>query len=209
MSAPVLVCFALEGEAKPFRKLIRDRESFRVLVTGMGQRNTERAIASALTEFKPQHAFTCGIAGALDPALQTGDVVFETRDNSLAEKLAHAGARRGAIACTPRVLITRAEKAALRELTKADAVEMESAFIQTACAELGIPCATVRAISDTANEDLPLDMNLLCDAEQNLSSAKIAFAILRAPHKIPALMRLGSKCNVAAKKLAEVLMAIV
>jgi len=209
MSAPVLVCFALEGEAKPFRKLIRDRADVRVLVTGMARRNTERAIQTALKTIQPSHVFTCGVAGALDPSLRIGDVLFETRAKGITERLSAAGAKPGTFTCEDRVAITRAEKAALREQTKADAVEMESAFIQTACAEQIIECATVRAVSDIADDDLPLDFNSLWTPRQKLSPAKLAFAILKAPQKIPALMRLGKNSAFAAEQLALVLAKII
>jgi adenosylhomocysteine nucleosidase len=209
MSAPVLVCFALEGEAKPFRKRLGNQPHVHVLVTGMGRANTERAIRATLETLLPARVLTCGIAGGLNPALRTGDVIFETNDHGLASQLCAAGARAGIIACAPRVVITRAEKNALREQTGADVVEMESGFIQRACLDRQIPCATVRSVSDTAQDDLPLDMNLMCDANQNLSSAKLTFAILKAPQRIPALMRLGKNCSLAASKLADVLAAVV
>ena len=34
MSAPVLVCFAVPQEAKPFQRLVRNRDDVRVLITG-------------------------------------------------------------------------------------------------------------------------------------------------------------------------------
>jgi adenosylhomocysteine nucleosidase len=209
MSAPVLVCFALEGEAKPFRMFVRYRPDVRVLVTGMAQRNTERAIQAALLSNPPRMVFTCGVAGALDPALKVGDVLFHTRDENLAARLASAGARDGVITCEDHVAVTRAQKAALRERTGADAVEMESAFIQSACSAVGLPCATVRAISDAAHDDLPLDFNLLWTSGQKLSPAKLALAILRAPQKIPALMRLGRSSAFAARQLAQVLSRVI
>src|SRR4051794_22781139 len=109
MSAPVLVCFALEGEAKPFRKLIRNRADVRVIVTGMARRNTERAIQMAFKTIQPTRVLTCGVAGALDPLLPIGAVLFETRAKGSAEKLLAAGAKPGKFACEDRVAITRAE----------------------------------------------------------------------------------------------------
>ena len=209
MSAPVLVCFALEGEAKPFRRLMRGRDDVRILVTGMARRNTEREIHSALEAATPGIVFTCGVAGALDALLRIGDVLFETAEEQIAEKLRAAGGRAAKFACADRVAITRAEKTALRERTQADAVEMESAFIHEACAKRRIACATVRAISDTADDDLPLDFNLLWTEEQKLSPVKLALAILRAPHRISALIRLGQNSARAAEELARVLTQVI
>jgi hypothetical protein len=97
----------------------------------------------------------------------------------------------------------------LRAETGADAVEMESAAIHAVCRERGIPCATVRVISDTANEDLPLDFNALSKPDKNLDFGKLFLAIARSPGKIGALMELQRKTKFAAEQLAEVLSKLI
>ena len=50
---PILVCFAVKEEAKPFLERSRDRDHIRILITGMGRKNAEesllRQLAIALT----------------------------------------------------------------------------------------------------------------------------------------------------------------
>jgi nucleoside phosphorylase len=152
---------------------------------------------------------TCGFAGGLNPQLALGDVVFATNDARLRETLSQAGARPATCHCASRVAVTVAEKAELRGKTGADAVEMESEAIQLLCRAKGIPCATVRVISDTANEGLPLNFNALASADQSLNYRKLALAIARSPGKIPALMRLGQNTKLAAVRLADVLAKVV
>jgi adenosylhomocysteine nucleosidase len=202
MSAPVLVCFAVPQEAKPFQKLLGTRSDVRVLITGMGARNAEHSVRQALTELRPSRVFTCGFAGALNPALQAGDVVC-------ARETPVANAKPVLFAWAERVAVTAADKARLRASTNADAVEMESAVIAHVCRDAGVDCLILRAISDTADEDLPLDFNALMTREQKLIWGKLALAILCAPHKIPALLRLGRNSALAARRLAEALAAAI
>ena len=201
-----LVCFAMPEEARPFRR--EAPNSCHVIVTGMGETNTRRAVMPLLESLKPGRVLTCGFAGGLNPALGLNAVLFETTDADLPLRLRAAGAQEGQFHCQGRIAVTVAEKTALRQATAADAVEMESAVIHELCRERGIPCATVRVISDVATENFPLDFNALTTADQRLHVGKLMVALLCAPWKVPSLMRLQRQTHAAAVKLAEVLVRV-
>jgi adenosylhomocysteine nucleosidase len=229
----LLVCFALKEEAAPFRKMAAGRvaaaQAASILIAGIGRKNAEKSVREFLATHSPELVLTCGFAGGLNPALKPGEVVFETSfrgssrresaqtgiGNQLEpthvgcyEKLLAAGAKPAKFFCTDRIATTVAEKKKLRAETGADAVEMESGAIQAVCRERGIPCATVRVISDTAGEDLPLDFNALAKPDLSLDYGKLVWAIAKSPGKIGALLKLQKKTRFAAERLAEVLVKI-
>lgn len=202
----ILVCFAVKEEAMPFlRKLPPKVET---LITGMGEVAAERAFTKRLTE-RPWHCvLTCGFAGGLNPSLRPEIVLCDTDGNfPLRQPLLEAGAIPGSFCHHSRVLTTPDEKRQVRAASRADAVEMESAIIRHLCHARGIPSATVRVISDAANEELPLDFNSLINTDGKLEFGKLVLAVLRRPQKIPSLLALGKRSKSAAVRLAAVLHA--
>ena len=193
-----------------------DKSGVSTLIVGIGRANAEKSVRAFLATNSPDLVLTCGFAGGLNPDLKLGDVVFEllepqlpSANAQLRAKLLAAGAKSAKIFCADRIATTVAEKKKLRDETGADAVEMESAAIHAVCAERGITCVTVRVISDTVHEDLPLDFNALAKPDKSLDYGKLAWAIAKSPGKIGALMELQKKTRFAAERLAEVLEKLV
>jgi len=87
----------------------------------------------------------------------------------------------------------------------AEAVEMESFAVLTEAAERKIPAVAIRAISDGVDQDLPMDFSGVLDDQGKVKASKVARSLARAPHKLPALLRLGRDTKFAATKLAEFL----
>ncbi len=200
-----LVCFAVREEAAfVWRHFVRGGSER--LVTGMGRRNASTRFLEALHRLNPDRVLTCGFAGALNPELKVGNVLFdEDYDFGMGKALLAAGAIPAKFYCSVRVAVTAAEKAELWRTTGADAVEMESSVIRSLCRDRGIPSATVRVISDAANEDLPLDFNGLMTSDQNISIPKLTMTLLKSPSSIPKLIDLQRNTRMAARRLADVL----
>jgi len=213
----VLICFALKEEAAPFRKTVAGKPGVSILVVGIGRQNAERSVRQYLADasgVQPEFVITAGFAGGLNPDLQIGDILFESPEPSsfslqLSTRITAAGAKAANFFCADRIATTVAEKKKLRADTGADVVEMESAAIHSVCREKAIPCVTIRVISDTAGENLPLDFNALAKPDKSLDSVKLFFAIARSPGKISALMRLQQQTNLAATRLAGVLAKVI
>lgn len=201
----VLICFAVKEEARPFLACSVSRR-VRILITGMGGKNAERAYRKILESGRPEIVLSCGFAGGLNPELVTGDVVFSAEHEfPFKTELYKHGAKPGIFFCAERVAVSAAEKRVLRLHTGADAVEMESEVIRRICVEQKIPSATIRVISDAALEDMPLDFNKLMSSEYELSLSKIVLAVLMNPRKIPALLTLRKTTQAAAQNLSRVL----
>ncbi|MBI1371301.1 MAG: hypothetical protein GC159_00870 [Phycisphaera sp.] len=229
----LLIMTAVRAEADPIiRRLELQAERFGVrgfggasvlhrrgrvilCVTGMGAAMATSGIEWALSAIEPRPVLIVGVSGALDPAMKVGDVVTATRviDDATGEVFASSGAAGGgadADANDGRTLVTVAAvaatpdaKAALRQRTGADLVDMESAAIARVCQQRGLAWTCVRAISDAANDTLPPGVERLVrpDGRANLSAA-IVYALTH-PHRIPGLSRLGRNTSIAAVKLAD------
>lgn len=108
---------------------------------------------------------------------------------------------------SPSAIRTAQDKAALREL--ADAVEMESFEVLSEAFAWVSEGIALRAVSDTADEDLPLDFAQVVTEEGEFSMARLAGQVVRKPSVIPGLIRLGRRSGEAARKLADFLDAFV
>ena len=87
----------------------------------------------------------------------------------------------------------------------AQAVEMESFAVVREAAAAGIPSIAIRAISDAADENLPIDFGKVLDEGGTVRASRVAKEIARAPHKLPAVIRLARRSSTASKRLAEFL----
>ena len=198
----ILVTFAVKEEMKFFP----GGSGIRRYITGMGRDNAESAIAAALEQIHPKLVLTCGFAGGLNPILKSNEIVFSADDGSpVFDTLKQAGGTPVTFFCARRVAITSEEKQRLWRGMGSDAVEMESESIRDICRERDIPSATVRVISDTALEDLPLDFNTLLSPAQKIHYGKLTWALVRAPFKLAELLAFQQKTVDAAKSLGEFL----
>jgi adenosylhomocysteine nucleosidase len=202
MAAPVLVCFAVKEENKFFKP----PPGVRVLITGMGRRNAFESLDKYLAKEKPSGILTCGFAGGLNPSLELGEIIYDCDDGAPWEKaLLASSARLARFHCAARVSITANEKYQLWQSTFMDAVEMESDTIREMARKQSIPSATIRTISDTAHESLPLDFNRLMTPDHRLDFAKLAGRLLLKPRLIAELLRFQGQTITAAQSLGKFL----
>ena len=183
----------------------------RVVVTGMGTAAAEHHTALAIAHGAVA-AISTGFCGALDSALQLGDVVVPERvvDAVTGEAFAcapgltiGAGTRGGTLITTPRIAGDPSARAALTGTV----VDMESAGIARACARAGVPFAAVRAVTDRVGDVLP-DFTGLVDDDGRVHGMAMARRLLAHPAQITAWARLARGANAARRGLVPAVTAM-
>jgi adenosylhomocysteine nucleosidase len=175
------------------REVLKDGGRWWLVANGPGPRCVEEVLRQKMDV---NGIINTGFCGALDPSLRVGDIVVWGDAPSPSRFV------KGEISSSDRVVVTAEEKRRLREKTGAIATEMEAGAVKKIAEAWGVPFYCIRAVSDTANEDMPLDFNLYRDREGRFSLPKIALAAMSHPFtRIPALKRLEANCNVASESL--------
>ncbi len=114
-----------------------------------------------------------------------------------------------AILSVARMITSAEEKRSLAHTFAAVAVDMESAAIARVCRERSLPFATVRAISDTAEETIPPAVTTFFDPDGRLRFARIAAELVARPRLLGTLRKLQRQTATACQSLAAFLEAAV
>ena len=194
-----------------------------VILTGVGPNFAGRRAAEVIWGESEEISFcvSSGLAGALRSEYAIGQVlaakelrsgtVHEDLNSNLLEcsgALVSFAEECGATIVnrfytSDRAIGSREEKEHLGQF--ADAVEMESFDVVKEASAFGIPAVAVRAISDLAQEALPLDMNEVFTHKGEVSVPRVLGQVARHPAAVPGLVKLGKQSKAAAESLAHFL----
>ncbi len=227
----ILVAYAVEAEFAPWHKL-RDlhviehgdspihqaqvgRAAVDFIVSGMGYENAFRAAKTAL-ERDYSVCIAAGFSGALRPEYRASDIVTADAvqrlgksktlqaQRRLASTAQSRGAKRSSMFLTvDHVVRTSEEKSRLAPF--AGAVDMESFAVAAAADERGISALPIRVISDSFDQDLPVNIESMLDDRGRVKPYGVFSEVVRHPLQLPALIRLGRRSNTAAQALAHFL----
>jgi adenosylhomocysteine nucleosidase len=196
-----------------------------VVLTGVGPERAAQRASEAMRDEDIDICISAGLAGALRSEHRSGEILTAhaalsgaasagpaqksaASDPRLVELAARCGAKVvDSFITTGRMIATAEEKLQLGVV--ADAVEMESFSLLSQAAARGIRPVAIRAVSDLANENLPLDFTRVLDRDGMVSFSRVAGEAVRQPGTIPGLVRLGRKSRKAAESLAEFLDAYI
>ncbi len=143
---------------------------------------------SSLDLSRYSHVILAGLAGALDPALVVGDVVIDSAGHC---PPAARGMRIGAIHTSDHLICSASEKQDLFRQTRALAVNMESAIVRDAATKAGIAFVGIRAISDSAGDEIDPAILDFVNEFGRPKMMKLSAAMLRRPALALKLRRLA------------------
>jgi adenosylhomocysteine nucleosidase len=189
-----------------------------LMATGDGERRAGRGLAAVLSTFDVGAVIVIGIAGALSPDLEVGRLVVATRvlndagpvdspdPGWLIRARRQAEITAGTVFSSSQIAIDPVAKHRLwlqAEQRPAVVVDLESATYGRAAAAHGVPWMVIRAVSDAADEALPLDFNRYRRQDGSVDRARVLRHGLLHPSILPELMQLKERVHDCAARLAD------
>ena len=187
-----------------------------VYLTGIGWTLPEYGLRMLVAQ-KPDVCISSGLAGGLKTSFTKGDIVAARSvaamdegggrvgsNTRLLDLAVECGASVAETCITSRQILGQAQfKRAMGEF--GDIVDMESFKIMQMATGPQLRAITVRAISDTVDEDMPVDFSRAVDQTGRVLVRQVALQLARYPHRLPALIRFGKNSQRAAQRLADFL----
>lgn len=209
-------CFT---RARPLPGLPADIDDrFTLVLGGMGPERAARA-AERMIQEGASAVMSIGMAGALQPGVNPGDVLLPEQvgdargslniDRSwrtaILERLTDTPftVHGGLLHSVASVLGTAAAKSEYGRSTGAVAVDMESAAIVQAAQRHGVPATVVRVIVDPVDVALPLEILERLDPYGSIRLSWVLGAIVTRPALLPDMIRLARAQRAAHRVLNQ------
>jgi nucleoside phosphorylase len=188
-----------------------------VFLTGIGIRFFDSEAAFCFVNAGIGGVISSGLAGALSEDLAVEQIVVPVRVATLRDAngiaasaelaaIAVADPERksaksiGVMLTADHIVATQEEKSRLSQF--AEAVDMESFQVLREFTDRNLPVAVIRAISDGAGEDMPIDFKKCITVEGRVKPVPLVGELLSHPTKLPGLIRFGRQSKNAARRLA-------
>jgi adenosylhomocysteine nucleosidase len=227
----VTVIFPTKFEAKDFLAALIDKKQknvssvecytgktkeieVQVIICGIGPKKSAESVAKVLASTPPSIVILSGFAGALSNQLVRGQILIASGYSS-ADLINYIklipGFDIGRLHSSDKVVGTAAEKKLLSEQTGCQMVDMEMAAVSSVVRQYGVEILGIRAISDLANEDVPVEVlsKGYDEATGKTTPIKMAAYLLIQPQKIKDLKKFLEPLLAVRKTLTEFLIAAV
>jgi nucleoside phosphorylase len=190
-----------------------------VATTGDGAKAATRGLEALLNAERASALVVVGVAGALSPDLENGNVVIcqQVRDDNgrvfdmdaglIAKAKQFQTAKVGSTLSVGRIASTVAEKQGLWHgygSLASQVVDLESSSYVELARQRDIPCLVLRVVSDGPDESLPLDFNRFRNSDGGVDRGRVLRQALRHPTLMPKLLRLRDRVQTSALLLDRV-----
>ena len=192
-----------------------------VFYAGMGPNNAAHA-AQSLVDLKVDGLVSWGVAGALDPALDSGDTVLpvevldadgqlyhvnQSWHAALANKLNHGSVySKGRLVSTSDVQHNPQQKLKLQQSVQAVAIDMESGSVAKVACAADKPFVVIRTIFDAVTMRIPSSSTNATDEYGRVSVRQLMMGLLRSPAELaqyPKLVSSFTKAKAGLRRVAQ------
>lgn len=184
------------------------------IVTGMGTELATRGTERLLNAITPERVVVVGITGAVANETPIGALILpevvvnsetgsEHRPHPLGDGIPHG------TMWTTNVITPADELPALRARGVV-ALDMETAAVAACCEQRGIAWSVVRVISDRASDGSVVDEVFAMSNQDGTPNPRAVIRyVLRHPHHVPRLAKLGKGAKLATTRAADAAIAAV
>ena len=199
--------------------------------SGIGMVRAEASLSAVCQQFSPALIISIGFAGGLDARLKSGDLLIaekvialsgdssrnfakaqSTAEETLALDLVDRALRlagpmaacayRGVLLTVDAPILGPEQKRAAGKLYSAQAVDMETFALARFARENGTPFLSVRAVSDTVDQEL-MDLSGLVGEGGEVSKLKAGWHVVTHPGSMKGMLALGQVAKKACANLAD------
>lgn len=204
--------------------------------TGIGFKKAEDLVRDCFDEYNISHVISIGYAGGVNEKHQIADLIlcaevlwasgstgFDGRNNMKFDTITVSNQmlndseeifssngmefKKGILLTVRDVVASTEEKKWIGENYQVDAVEMETFAIAREAEKRKVPFVSLRAISDTINEEL-VNISSLADENGEISRLKAGVYAICHPGTIPRFISLRENTRRATKTLTEAVLKI-
>lgn len=203
-----------------------ERKSIILVRTGVGKIRAGGALAMVLEKYSVSMVISIGYAGGTHPDIEAGDLLVARQfmtfptDNTPPEKIEVASslaklaekvppskkytAYKGCLLTMNQVVHKPEDKKAIGEDYGVNAIDMETSTLAEMAAVRKIPFLSVRAISDTVDQEL-IDVSPFMEKDGQVSTLKAGWYVLTHPGSIPTFISLQEVAHRGTKNITEFL----
>lgn len=184
-----------------------------LVVSGAGDARAYSSAREAIRLLSPKAYISVGLSGGLEEELMPGEVVlgestgfpdgtrYKADEVVMGRLLTGNTFKSGPLLVSEKVITTSSGKREAAKTSGCIAVDMESCGAARAASEAGVPFLAIRAVSDTVDEDLPVDFNRFMK-DGGMDWARLIPFMVTHPGVLPKLLNLGRKSGIASRNLA-------